>query len=54
MVLAGREYVEALRGTAMGHVIEAPLAGLQIGERLQWLARNPAPTRQPELFGDPF
>jgi hypothetical protein len=55
VVLAGREYAAALERTAMEGLIETPLAGLGIGERLKWLAQangpKPAPRpQQPTLF----
>ena len=40
IVLAGKDYVEPLRDTGFGRLIETPLEGLQIGERIQWLQQG--------------
>jgi hypothetical protein len=40
VVLAGKDYVEPLRDTGFGRLIETPLEGLQIGERVQWLQQG--------------
>ena len=56
VILAGKDYVQPLRETAMRSFrIETPLAGLGIGERLQWLkgaveqARQEAQRRESQL-----
>ena len=53
---AGRDYTDPLMGrlTRSQWTVEAPLAGLQVGERLAWYKRAREarePVRQVDLFG---
>jgi hypothetical protein len=40
IVLAGKDYVKPLQTTGFARIMQTPLEGLQIGERIQWLQQG--------------